>query len=192
MTAPSPTGPAERAPWWQLNRWGIVLLAVALVVGAVPVLRPLIVQQWTRAHPVSADSTGSVDYQGATIRVVGSSIRASIPPSFEGGDPTPAPASTEILTLTLGFEVGAPASDRLAGCRLTVLDTTGHRFDADETGVLGVSQFALYTPADSETDATRPYSATSYFLLPGGAKPASVEVRIGLTDLSARLPLSIP
>jgi len=55
---------------------------------------------------------------------VGSSMRDSIPPSFDGGDPTPAPAS-----------------------------------------------------------------ATSCFLLPSGAKPASLEVQIGLTDQLARLRL---
>ncbi|HEY8790000.1 MAG TPA: hypothetical protein VIM10_12825 [Actinopolymorphaceae bacterium] len=51
-------------------------------------------------------------------------MRDSIPPSFDGGDPTPAPAS-----------------------------------------------------------------ATSCFLLPSGAKPASLEVQIGLTDQLARLRL---
>jgi hypothetical protein len=186
MTATAPR------PWWRLNRWGIAALAVVVVIGAVPVLRPLIQQQWKQAHPVSAGAAGSVVYQGATIRVVGSSIRDGVPPSFAGGDPSPAPTGTEILALTLGFSAAAPASESLAGCKLTVLDSTGRRFDADGTGVIGVSQFGLCTPSDSTTDTSKPYSATSYFLLPSGTEPTSVEVQIGVTDRSARLSLSSP
>lgn len=182
----------NRRPWWRLNRWGLLGLAIALVVGGVPMLRPLIAQQWDEHHPVAAGPSGEVVYRGATIRVVGSSIRADVPPSFAGGDPSPAPAGTEVLALTLGFAVSPPATDQLAGCELTVVDTRGRRFDTDGTGVIKASQYALCTPADADADRTKPYSTTSYFLLPRGAKPASVEVRIGVTDRLARLPLESP
>jgi hypothetical protein len=183
---------ADRRPWWQLKRWGLAALAIAIVIGAVPILRPLISQQWTEAHPVTAGASGSVVYEGATIRVVGSSIREDVPPSFDGADPSPAPTGTQVLELTLGFSASPPASDRLAGCELTVVDSRGRRFDVDGTGVFGVSQFSLCTPADDDVDATEPYSATSYFLLPRGTIAVAVEVRIGVTDRLARLPLTAP
>jgi hypothetical protein len=183
---------ADRRPWWRLNRWGLLGLAIALVVGGVPMLQPLIAQQWDEHHPVAAGPSGAVVYRGTTIRVVGSAIRADVPPSFAGGDPSPAPAGTAVLALTLGFAVSAAASDQLAGCELTVVDTRGRRFDTDGTGVMKASQYALCTPADDDTDLTKPYSTTSYFLLPRGTEPASVEVRIGLTDRLARLPLTSP
>jgi hypothetical protein len=174
--------PPRARGWWRRNLWGLLAL-LPLTVGVIAINADLLVKQnltMQPREPIVGGLGESVHYGDATVRLV-SLTQVEPNEGLVGYDGSLAPG----LTIWQGiFDVDPDTEDSLIrSCAPTIEDGQGRQYGnypnelrGGQKGALSGLQADSLGDLDADEARAKPYTSTSYFVLPTGNNPAGVRV----------------
>lgn len=193
---------AQTSSWWRRNRWGMMLLPVALVVALAAGSSRIHAYWWVRGFHAQAPVTDGV--ASLTDEYDDGHLRYPIEARFRVASFAPAPDVTldnddplpdGLRAWRLRFAVEADPDIVLSGCSVAVVDSAGNVIREDDSG-LGLNQFNVSrcvpedTPGpgvdvgstdppkldDGESPRPRTFTTDTVFVLPEESTPRAVRL----------------
>jgi hypothetical protein len=173
---PASSPPRRRPGWWRSNWWGLLAVVPAAVLAL-----------WSPTHdayetfhryshePVNSTPGGWVTYAGAKMRVTAMGPADDLK-KFDG---TPAQLRGGIRAWKVTIEFQTSKPDSIGSCAIFLEDSAGATYEPAPAELADYDlPFSASCLPDLLATPSPTFQTVAYFVMPGTARPAAIQVKI--------------